>query len=308
MDKKRLIIPIIFLIICISIISIFSYKKEMYEKSPTLSILMMHVVCDEMPEDKSLSGLYITTDMLDRYLEYFKEQNYNVVTLDEAYNIIKNNVPVENNKLLVYTFDDGYMDNYTKGFPILKKHNAKFNLNIIARYTDEQYFNYLTWEQINEMNESGLMELGNHTYDSHIYTEDYKGDSVPILKALLPGESKEQRRERILSDLKKADEYISQRGNYGKKINVMAYPYGVPPRDMQGEIADTLDYYIELMVTPGVNRNINDFTGLHRFIVDGFESPSRLEQRMEVYKGFNFLNKKSRSLRELVKQLIYFNF
>ena len=222
MDKKRLIIPIIFLIICVAVVSIFSYKKEVYEKSPTLSVLMMHVVCDEMPEDRSLSGLYITVDMLDRYLKYFKERDYNVVTLDEAYNIFKNDIPVENNKLLVYTFDDGYMDNYTKGFDILKKYNAKFNLNIIARYTDEQYPNYLTWEQVEKMNESGLMELGNHTYDSHIYTEDYKGDSVPILKALLPGESKEEREVRILSDLKKADEYISQRGNNGKKINVMA--------------------------------------------------------------------------------------
>ncbi len=308
MDKKRLIIPIIFLIICIAIVSVFSYKKEVYEKSPTLSVLMMHVVCDEMPEDRSLSGLYITTDMLDRYLKYFKERDYNVVTLDEAYNIFKNDIPVENNKLLVYTFDDGYMDNYTKGFDILKKYNAKFNLNIIARYTDEQYPNYLTWEQVEKMNESGLMELGNHTYDSHIYTEDYKGDSVPILKALLPGESKVEREVRILSDLKKADEYISQRGNNGKKINVMAYPYGVPPKDMQGKIADTLNYYIELMVTPGVNRSVNDFDGLHRFVVDGFETPEKLEQRMEFYKGLNFLNKKSTSLRELVKSLIYFNF
>ena len=69
MDKKRLIIPIIFLIICVAVVSIFSYKKEVYEKSPTLSVLMMHVVCDEMPEDRSLSGLYITVDMLDRYLK-----------------------------------------------------------------------------------------------------------------------------------------------------------------------------------------------------------------------------------------------
>ena len=77
---------------------------------------------------------------------------------------------------------------------------------------------------------------------------------------------------------------------------------------MQGEIADTLNYYIELMMTPGVKRNVNDFDGLHRFVVDGFETPEKLEQRMEFYKGLNFLNKKSTSLRELVKSLIYFNF
>lgn len=304
MDKKRFIVPIIFLLVCVVLVWIVSYKKEVYEMSPTLDVLMMHVVCDEMPEDKSLSGLYITKDMLEEYLKYFQEKGYSVVTLDEAYNIFKNDVNVDNNKLLVYTFDDGYMDNYTKGFPILKKYNTKFNLNVIARYTDEKYDNYLTWEQIKEMNESGLMELGNHTYDSHIYIEDYKGDSVPILKARLVEETEEERKKRILSDLTKADEYISFRGNNGEKINIMAYPYGVPPKDMQEEIRDNLNYYVELMVTEGVNRNIGDFKGLNRFVVDGFETPERLEQRMEFYKGMNFLNKKSSSLRELIKRLI----
>lgn len=304
MDKKRFIVPIIFLLVCVVLFWIVSYKKEVYEMSPTLDVLMMHVVCDEMPEDKSLSGLYITKDMLEEYLKYFQKKGYSVVTLDEAYNIFKNDVNVDNNKLLVYTFDDGYMDNYTKGFPILKKYNTKFNLNVIARYTDEKYDNYLTWEQIKEMNESGLMELGNHTYDSHIYIEDYKGDSVPILKARLVEETEEERKKRILSDLTKADEYISFRGNNGEKINIMAYPYGVPPKDMQEEIRDNLNYYVELMVTEGVNRNIGDFKGLNRFVVDGFETPERLEQRMEFYKGMNFLNKKSSSLRELIKRLI----
>lgn len=304
MDKKRFIVPIIFLLVCVVLVWIVSYKKEVYEMSPTLDVLMMHVVCDEMPEDKSLSGLYITKDMLEEYLKYFQKKGYSVVTLDEAYNIFKNDVNVDNNKLLVYTFDDGYMDNYTKGFPILKKYNTKFNLNVIARYTDEKYDNYLTWEQIKEMNESGLMELGNHTYDSHIYIEDYKGDSVPILKARLVDETEEERKKRILSDLTKADEYISFRGNNGEKINIMAYPYGVQPKDMQEEIRDNLNYYVELMVTEGVNRNIGDFKGLNRFVVDGFETPERLEQRMEFYKGMNFLNKKSSSLRELIKRLI----
>ena len=41
-------------------------------------------------EEEMLKG--ITVDMLDRYLKYFKERDYNVVTLDEAYNIFKNDI------------------------------------------------------------------------------------------------------------------------------------------------------------------------------------------------------------------------
>ena len=80
----------------------------------------------------------------------------------------------------------------------------------------------------------------------------------------------------------------------------MAYPYGVPPKDMKEEICQKFNYNIELMVTEGVNRKISNFTGLHRFVVDGFESPKELERRMKFYKGLDFLNKESRSLRDLL--------
>jgi peptidoglycan/xylan/chitin deacetylase (PgdA/CDA1 family) len=255
-----------------------------------------------MPEDNSLSGLYITKDMLKEYCEYFINNNYKIVSLNEAYNIFVNKEEIDNTNLLVLTFDDGYEDNYTLGFPILKKYGAKFNVNVIARYTDENRENYLSWDQIKEMNKSGLLELGNHTYDSHIYVEDYKGDSEPILKALLPNESEEERKNRIFNDLDKADDLISKNG--GNNISIMAYPYGVPPKDMQKEIAEKFNYSIELMVTEGVNRKEEDFTKLNRFTVDGFEKPKDLERRMKFYKGLNFLNKERRSIRDLIN----FNF
>jgi len=294
MKKERIIIPMVFIMIYICVLGVVSYSKSVYESKPTLNVLMFHVVCDEMPEDKSLSTLYITKERLKEYCEYFKNQGYNVVSLKEAYDIINGKSTLENNNLLVYTFDDGYEDNYTKGFSILKENNIKFNINIIARYTDEKYPNYLTWDQVKKMNESGLLELGNHTYDSHIYTNDINGKSVPILKALLPNETQEIRRNRILNDIEKADELISKNGE--GKINIMAYPYGVPPKDMQEEISSKFNYNIELMVTEGVNREIDDFKSLNRFIVDGFESANQLETRMKFYKGINFLNKRARSI------------
>lgn len=301
-DKKRLLVPIIFLGICTFLMLIFSYFKEKYEESPTLNVLMFHVVCENMPEDKSLSGLYITKDMLKEYCEYFMAKGYKMVSLNEAYNILKSKETTDNNSLIAFTFDDGYEDNYTLGFPILKEYGINFNINIIGRYTDENRVNYLSWEQIKEMNQSGLLELGNHTYDSHMYVEDYKGDSMPILKALLPNETAEERKQRIFNDLEKADGLINK--NSGDGINIMAYPYGVPPKDMQKEIAEKFNYSIELMVTEGVNRKEEDFTKLNRFTVDGFEKPKDLERRMEFYKGLNFLNKERRSLRDLIN----FNF
>lgn len=301
-DKKRLLLPVFFLGICTFLILIFSYFKEKYEEFPTLNVLMFHVVCEKMPEDKTLSGLYITKDMLKEYCEYFIKNEYKIVSLNEAYNILKNKEKVDNTRLLVFTFDDGYEDNYTLGFPVLKENEIKFNINVIGRYTDENRENYLSWEQIKEMDKSGLLELGNHTYDSHVYVEDYKGDSEPILKALLPNETEEDRKNRIFNDLEKANNLINK--NTGNNINIIAYPYGVPPKDIQEEIAEKFNYSIELMVTEGVNRESEDFRKLNRFVVDGFEKPKDLERRMKFYKGLSFLNKERRSVRDLIN----FNF
>lgn len=286
MDKKRIIFPFCCLVIVSLIFYVVNFYKEEYDKLPTLNILMLHMVTDEMPEDRSLDTLYITADMLREYCEHFKA-SYNIVSLDEAYDIIKNKRHVDNPNLLALTFDDGYENNYTLAYPILKEYGIKANINVIAKYTDENFSGYLTWTQVKEMSDSGLINIGSHTYNSHYYTTTANNDEKPVLSAILPGESKEKREERIFSDLKIADDMISQAT--GKKISVLAYPYGVPPFDLVEKIEDKFDYKIQLMVRPGVNKTINMFSKLNRFAVNGREKPEFLELTMKKYEGIDFL-------------------
>jgi len=286
MNLKRLITPICFLSIVCFVLICFSYNKDNYDNRPTLNILMLHMVTEKMPEDPTLNILYITDKRLYEYLEYFKER-YTIVSLNEAYDIIKNNKKVDNPNLLAFTFDDGYDNNYFLAYPILKELNVKANINIIARYSDEERNGYLNWEQIKEMSDSGLIEIGNHTYDSHYYTTSIDGISRPVLSTTLPGEDSKEREKRILDDLRLADNMISNA--IGKKINVLAYPYGVPPFDLMNKIQDELGYDIQLLVRPGVNKNIDSFYKLNRFTVDGTQSPSELEEVMIKSNNFKFL-------------------
>ena len=86
---------------------------------------------------------------------------------------------------------------------------------------------------------------------------------------------------------KKADELIEK--NLGKKTKILAYPYGVPPVDLMDEIVEQFDYPIGMLVTEGVNRELDQFTKLNRFVVNGNESAKKLDKRMKVYKGVDFL-------------------
>ena len=291
-EKQRLIIPVVFLIIIALLFGGLSYARDEYDKTPTLHVLMMHVVCEEMPEDKKLHDLYITTERLEEYCKYFTNSDYQIVSFDEAYKIFNGEQKAEKKDLLVFTFDDGYEDNYLLAYPILKKYGVKANINVIAKVIDDELpiwgTNYLKWKQAKEMQDSGLIEIGSHTYNSHEYVTDYRGKDVPLLKAKLVGETDEMRRNRIFDDLEKADELIEN--NLGKKTNILAYPYGVPPEDLLDEIVEELDYPIGMLVTEGVNRGLKDFTKLKRFTVSGNESAKKLDERMKMYKGMEFLN------------------
>lgn len=289
MEKKRILTIASFFIVVISSFVLVSVFKEQYDCESTLNVLMLHMVVDEMPEDKSLSGLYITQDMLRRYVEYFSEK-YTVVSLDEAYDIIKNNKDVENPNLIAFTFDDGYENNYTLAFPVFKEFNVPANINIIAKYTDEEYEGYLTWEQVKEMSDSGLITIGSHTYNSHYYTADVNGEDKPVLAAFLLEESDSERKERIYSDLALANDMISNVTE--KRVNVMVYPYGVPPFDLVDEIESKFGYDMQILVRPGVNRGLKSFSAVKRFTVDGNKTPEELERTMKNYYGLSFLGGK----------------
>ncbi len=90
---------------------------------------------------------------------------------DQARAIVENGIDtlfadefgeVENTSVIL-TFDDGYEDNYTYMFPILKKYNIKATVYMIAYKIDMP--GYLTTEQIKEMSDSGLVQFGSHTLD-----------------------------------------------------------------------------------------------------------------------------------------------
>jgi len=286
MLKNRLIIVLCFFIVIVVISATTTLCKDNNE--PILNVLMLHMVTEEMPEDSSLDTLYITAEMLKKYCEYFKDR-YTIVSLDEAYDIISNNKKVDNPNLLAFTFDDGYDNNYTLAYPILKEYGIKATISVIAKYTDENVPGYLTWKQIKEMSDSGLITIASHSYDSHYYTTANDGISKPVLQALLPGESYADRKTRIFSDLKTADSMIKE--VTGKDVNIMTYPYGVPPFDLVDDISKEFNYNIQILVRPGVNKGVKMFSELKRFTVNGKKEPYQLEEIMKKYNGLKFLKK-----------------
>ena len=125
-------------------------------------ILMMHRVAPY--EDGRLSpneNMKITPQFLEELIIRLKE-NYSFITLDELYDNLKKQQSF-GEKFIVFTFDDGYIDNYTNAFPIFKKHNIPFTVYVTTGMPDR---NAILWwyiiEDIILLNENIELTDGSH--------------------------------------------------------------------------------------------------------------------------------------------------
>jgi len=94
--------------------------------------------------------------------------NGDVVSLDQA---LADRGRPESNRQFVLTFDDGYQDVYERAWPLLREHGLPFVLYLTTHPTESGESltpggraEPMTWAQVEEMLESGLMTLGAHTH------------------------------------------------------------------------------------------------------------------------------------------------
>ena len=99
------------------------------------TIFMLHRV-DEIDKNKLFSNenMKVSPEFLESFIVEMKLKGYSFISLDELYKNLKNNENIK--KSIVFTLDDGYKDNYTKAYPIFKKHNIPFAIYITTSFPE----------------------------------------------------------------------------------------------------------------------------------------------------------------------------
>lgn len=130
-------------------------------------VLMYHAVSDDIWGG---AELFVSPSDMEAQLAYIVDNGYDAIWFEDLSHIEDYDKPV------ILTFDDGYEDNYTELFPLLKKYGVKATIFVIAKSpSNEEHM--ATEQQIREMSTSGLVSIQSHTY-THAYLDELDYEST----------------------------------------------------------------------------------------------------------------------------------
>ncbi|MHC1696292.1 MAG: polysaccharide deacetylase family protein [Eubacteriales bacterium] len=214
------------LILITSAISVSLFGQcdtEAAEDKLYLPIIMYHEVKHAKSGKDAITPYEFESD-----LKYLKDNGYTPVTMTALINYVRDGLPLPD-KPIVISFDDGYLNTYKFAYPLIKKYGMSMVLSLIGKSSDDFTqspsksidFTHVTWDQLNEMLSSGLVEVQNHTYNLHKMNGPHSGRLGCIRKY---GESDEEYERILREDITKLQRKLLITTGY--LPNTFTYPYG----------------------------------------------------------------------------------
>jgi len=248
-------------------------------------VISYHDVRDDLYDDMDEDVAAVGTLNLIRHFSWLKDKEYNVVSIDDLVAAQHGKKPLPE-KAVLLTFDDGYESMYTKVFPLLKLFNYPALLDIVGTWIDQVNIGaqsvkygattisaekFLSMDQIKEMNDSGLVEIGSHSYDFHQgVTGNPQGNKQPSAVtfewnvATGEYETLHSLRQRLRKDMRQTVELFERL--LGKRPRVMVWPFGAF-NQIGVEEARRAGMPISIGLSDGKN-NVNDMTAIKRIFME----------------------------------------
>ncbi len=142
-------------------------------------IWMLHRVVEQRSDKPEQRELEVTPDWLEQKVLEYQKRGYIFVSISETLRRIGG---LENNsftpllrrnkrRFVCITFDDGYRDNYTLAYPMLKRLNVPFTVYVTTGFIDNQlpmwwYPNEqlgISTEELKALDADPLCTIGDHT-------------------------------------------------------------------------------------------------------------------------------------------------
>lgn len=189
MNKKKIIFLVLILIFIWIVV-----EKPFY----TVPILNYHGIDTPNLGDDTPK---VSPQLFEKQMAFIQRMGYRVISPDEYIESLKSHKRLKN--AVIITFDDGYVDNYSYAFPVLKKYGFPATIFLIAEKTGK-HTRFLNYEQIKEMQKYGI------TFGSHTISHRY----LPAIK----------NEEELKNEIFGSKEMLER--NLKTRINYISYPVG----------------------------------------------------------------------------------
>lgn len=202
------------------------------EEVSSVSVIMYHNFVSEEDiasgvefEEYSISPASFEEDLI-----WLKNNGYVTITSAELLTFLEKKEPVPK-KAVIISIDDGSWGVYKNAWPLLQKHGMKADLNVIGAEIDSAWDNvhnggsrvgesapYCVWEELIEMEKSGVINVCSHTYGLHVYDKEHR-----VGMSMMENETADSFAEVVKADFALAVKCME--GWIGKIPETVAYPY-----------------------------------------------------------------------------------
>lgn len=251
---------IMLLLISSVLLGIFSLGRAFADEPAASRRARIPIIMYHQVKPTGLGKDIISPAEFESDLKFLSENHYSPITMAQLIAFAYDGDALPENPVML-TFDDGYYNNYHYVYPLLQKYNAKIVLSIIGKACDDfsEYpsdnmdYAHATWDQIAEMEDSGLVELQNHTYNLHKMKT-----RMGCLKA--GNESSDQYRQVLSEDIARLQNKLND--IVGVTPNTFNYPYGKYTPESE-QIIKALGFKSTLTCDYGINTVTDDPQSLY---------------------------------------------
>ena len=151
--------------IVVVLVAVILAALTMMPEPKGIPILEYHMVDTE--EHPGAQKYNVDPEDFKEQMDYLAQQGYTTISIRDFLRA-KKGLQELPEKPVILTFDDGYENNYTVLWPILKEKNLKATVFMVTNDIGRE--GYLTWGQLKEMQDGGI-EIGSHTANHLPLTE-----------------------------------------------------------------------------------------------------------------------------------------
>ena len=223
----------------------------------SLLVLSYHDIRDDVAPKGDPDPYAVSTTNFAQHLDWLRAHGYEAVGVQAVLDARAGRGTLPE-KAVLLTFDDGLRSAYTHVFPLLRAYNwpalvapvtswVELPEGSVVPYGPRDFTrdDFLTWTQLREMHDSGLVEVGSHSHDLHRGLPGNPfGNQTPaaVTRIWSEGagyENEDGWRKRIAEDLQTSRDLIER--NVGQAPRVIVWPYAAY-NDVANGIATALGW------------------------------------------------------------------